>query len=141
MFTARWRVFQVLGIPLFIDPSWLIILTLVTWRLQEEVFSEQGSGAAWVLGLGMALAFFACIVLHELGHALVARVSGLPIRGITLFLFGGVAELGAEPRSARGEFFMAIAGPLVSAALGAGFALVAWAGRRAGWALPAQVVL
>jgi Zn-dependent protease len=71
------------------------------------------------MGLGAALAFFACTVLHELGHALVARAVGIRIRGITLFLFGGVAELGDESPSASSEFWMAVAGPAVSAALAA----------------------
>ena len=66
------------------------------------------------MGVVTALAFFACIVLHELGHAVVARSGGMPIRGITLFLFGGVAELEGEPLSAGTEFRMAIAGPVVS---------------------------
>ena len=73
-----------------------------------------------------ALAFFACLVLHELGHALAGRASGIPFRGITLFLFGGVAELDGEPPSAGSEFVMAVAGPLVSVALAAVF----WADGR-----------
>ena len=59
------------------------------------------------MGLVTALAFFTCIVLHEFGHAFVARSRGMPISGITLFLFGGVSELGEEPRSAGTEFLMA----------------------------------
>jgi Zn-dependent protease len=79
----------------------------------------------WLMGLATALAFFTCIVLHELGHALVARAVGIPMRGITLFLFGGVAEMEDEPPSAGSEFLMAIAGPAVSAVLTAAFWLLA----------------
>ena len=66
--------------------------------------------AYWVMGLVAALAFFTCILLHELGHATVARARGMPIRGITLFLFGGVAELEGEPPSAGTEFLMPLPG-------------------------------
>ena len=80
--------------------------------LLHEYFPGTTDTAApseyWVMGLVTALAFFACIVLHELGHAVVARSWGMPIRGITLFLFGGVAELGDEPVSPGSEFLMAI---------------------------------
>jgi Zn-dependent protease len=122
MFVTRWRVFCLLGIPISLDASWLIILALLTWTL-IDLFREAVPGLPaatyWVMGLGAALAFFTCIVLHELGHALVARAAGIPIRGITLFLFGGVAEMEDEPPSASSEFLMAVAGPAVSAVLAA----------------------
>jgi len=84
---------------------------------------------------------FVCLILHELGHALVAQRFGMRIRSITLFLFGGVAELEKEPPSARAEFCMAVAGPAVSVALAAGLGLLAVAGWVAGWALPVLAVL
>jgi Zn-dependent protease/CBS domain-containing protein len=124
MFTARWRLFRVFGIPLYVDASWLIILALLTWTLSTQfrtVLPEISPAAAFGLGLIAAVLFFICIVLHELGHALVGRAEGMNIRGITLFLFGGVAELESEPRSAGAEFLMAIAGPVVSAVLAALF--------------------
>ena len=92
------------------------------------------------MGLITALAFFACIVLHEFGHALVARSRGMPISGITLFLFGGVSELGDEPPSALTEFLMAIAGPLVSAVLAAAFWILAVLGYKT-WPHPVVIVL
>lgn len=120
MFDTRWQLFRLLGIPISLDASWLVILALLTWTL-VDLFGEAVPGlsaiAYWIMGLSAALGFFACIVLHELGHALVARKVGIPIRGITLFLFGGVAEMEDEPRSAMAEFLMAIAGPIVSAIL------------------------
>ncbi len=139
MFSTRWRLFRLLGIPIYLDLTWLIILVLMTGTLME-LFKEQEPGLRLFERVGMALvtalAFFACIVLHELGHAVVARATGLPIRGITLFLFGGVAELGEEPRSAGGEFVMAIAGPIVSAILGGVFLVLALAGAAGGWPEP-----
>jgi Zn-dependent protease/CBS domain-containing protein len=137
MFTIRWQLLRLLGIPIGVDASWLVILALVTWSLAgnfHEVLPEQQPWIYWVMGLVTALVFFLCIVLHELGHAVVARATGMPIRGITLFLFGGVAELGGEPHSAGREFAMAIAGPIVSAILAVVFWLVASAGEAAGWA-------
>lgn len=120
MFGMRWRLFRLCGIPISVDASWLVILALVSWtliNLFRESVPDLPSGTYWVMGVGAALAFFGCIVLHELGHALVARAVGIPIRGITLFLFGGVAEMEDEPASPRSELLMAIAGPAVSAVL------------------------
>jgi Zn-dependent protease/CBS domain-containing protein len=127
MFGMRWRLFRLLGIPISLDASWLIILALLTWTLIglfRGAVPDLPSATYWVMGLAAALAFFTCLVLHELGHALVARAVGIPIRGITLFLFGGVAEMEQEPRSAGSEFLMAIAGPAVSAVLSALFWLL-----------------
>src|SRR5438105_3292162 len=120
MFGTRWRLFRLAGIPIRVDASWLIILALVTWTIAgffEQQVPGLEEGVYWSMGLVTALAFFLCIVLHELGHAVVGRASGIPIRGITLFLFGGVAELEGESPSAAKEFFMAIAGPVVSVVL------------------------
>jgi Zn-dependent protease len=144
MFGARWQLFRLLGIPIHLDISWLIILLLLTATLAEH-FSEEvpdlALSAYIAMGLVTALAFFTCIVLHELGHAVIARATGLPIRGITLFIFGGVAELAQEPKTAGGEFLMAVAGPIVSAILG-GLLLLLWVvGGSAGWPEPPLRVL
>ena len=128
MFGTRWRLFRLLGIPISLDASWLIILALLTWTLIDlfrEAVPDFPVATYWVMGLFAALAFFTCIVLHELGHALVAKAVGIPIRGITLFLFGGVAEMEDEPPSASSEFLMAVAGPAVSAVLAGIFWLLA----------------
>jgi Zn-dependent protease len=120
MFGARWQLFRLMGIPINVDASWLVILALLTWTLSDlyrQIVEGLSPAAAWVMALVSALTFFACIILHELGHSLAARAMGIPIRGITLFLFGGVAELEDEPHSAWAEFWMAIAGPAVSALL------------------------
>jgi Zn-dependent protease len=152
MFGRRWQLFRLLGIPISLDASWLIILALVTWSLATQFPAELHeffpAGAAplepyqyWIMGLIAALSFFVCIVLHELGHAIVARSRGMPIRGITLFLFGGVSELGEEPVSAMTEFLTAIAGPLVSLVLAIGFWILAVAGYNAGWSHSVVIVL
>jgi Zn-dependent protease/CBS domain-containing protein len=140
--STRWRLFRLLGIPIRIDVSWFIILVLLTGTLLllfRQELPDVGLGVCSLLALGTALIFFSCIVLHELGHALVARAIGIPIRGITLFLFGGVAEFGGEPESAWSEFIMAAAGPVVSAVLTALFAVAAVLGSDAGW--PAALLL
>jgi Zn-dependent protease/CBS domain-containing protein len=144
MFGARWRLFRLLGIPVSLDLSWLIILALLTLTLAElfpqlmrqyypEAVVSYPPGAYWGMAVVTAVLFFACILLHEFGHALVARHQGMPIRGITLFLFGGVAEIGEEPTSAGREFLMAVAGPVVSLILAGLFALLAWIGRQSAW--------
>ena len=152
MFGNRLRLFRLLGIPISVDASWLIILALLTLTLagafpgilheyfpnSEEEFSHS---TYWLMGLVTALAFFACILLHELGHAVVARSRGIPIRGITLFLFGGVAEISGEPASAGTEFLMAIAGPAVSVLLAAVFWLMAMLGYQGDWPHPLVIVL
>ncbi len=142
MFGARWRLFSLFGIPLYLDLSWLIILVLMTGSLMgtyTEKIEGLSTPVAVLLGLITALAFFTCILLHELGHALVAKATGLPVRRITLFLFGGVAELSEEPKSAGSEFLMAIAGPIVSAVLAAAFFLLATVGTTTGW--PMELVV
>lgn len=152
MFGRRWRLFRLCGIPVALDASWLIILALLTFSiasvfpaLMHDFFGDAApalpSWVYWLMGLIAAVAFFGCILLHELGHALVGRARGMPIRGITLFLFGGVAELEEEPPSAATEFLMAIAGPVVSVILGIGFALLTGIGYYGGWPPPVLMVL
>src|SRR5581483_8621582 len=128
MFGARWRLFRLLGIPISVDASWLVILSLLTLSLADlfptlvkdyypDLAAKPAPWVYWVVGFCAAVAFFGCILLHELGHAVVGRSQRMPIRGITLFLFGGVAEIGDEPISAVAEFLMAAAGPAVSVVL------------------------
>jgi Zn-dependent protease/CBS domain-containing protein len=143
MFTARWNLFRLLGIPIRVDASWLVILALLTWTIGGQFqanLPDLTPGVAWLFGLATAVAFFVCILLHELGHAVVARSTGIPIDGITLFLFGGVAEMRGEPTSAGREFWMAIAGPIVSAILAAIFAVLGWTVATPEWN-PAAVLL
>jgi Zn-dependent protease/CBS domain-containing protein len=152
MFGNRWRLFRLLGIPISVDASWLVILALLTLsfasafpRLFTWVFPGISPNLPeydyWIMGLVTALAFFACVLLHELGHAVVARSRGMAINGITLFLFGGVAEIAEEPPSAGTEFLMAIAGPLVSVVLALLFGFLAATGYHGGWPHPVVLVL
>lgn len=112
---------RIWGIPIGLHTSWFIIFALITWSLATGYFPTeypQLSGLThWMLGLLTSGLFFGSVLAHELGHAYLALRYGIPVKAITLFIFGGVAQIGAEPRSPRQEFWIAIAGPLVSLAL------------------------
>lgn len=91
MFGNRIRLFRLVGIPIYLDLSWFLVLALLAWSLSvrfAELMEGLAPGAYWVMGLSTAAAFFLCIILHELGHAVAARAYGVPTRGITLFLSG-----------------------------------------------------
>ncbi|HJU15850.1 MAG TPA: site-2 protease family protein [Stellaceae bacterium] len=122
MFLYRVKLFTLAGFTISVDASWLIFAALIGWTLGAGVFPAIApflpAEVYWWMAVVGTLGLFLSIVLHELAHALVARRFGMPIRGITLFIFGGVAELQREPTSPGGEFLMAIAGPLLSLALG-----------------------
>jgi Zn-dependent protease len=143
MFTRRWRIARLFGVAVYLDLSWLLILALLSLTLSAQFRAEGSLARGQALGMGLvaALGFFACIVLHELGHATAARDYRMPIGGITLFLFGGMAELEGEPPSAAGEFVVAVAGPVVSAVLAGLFQVLALAGREAGWPIQVELVL
>lgn len=107
------------SIPLYINPSWFVVLGLVTWDYGNWLgfrFPQLGA-SAWILGLVAALLLFASVLAHELGHSLVALRQGIPVNSITLFIFGGLASLGEESKTPGDSFKVAIAGPLVSFAL------------------------
>jgi Zn-dependent protease/predicted transcriptional regulator len=121
---------RIFGINVRIDWSWLFIFFLVTWNL-STVFGQAHAGWGPTLTWGMAIVaaflFFASVLAHELAHSLVARARGIPVRSITLFLFGGVSDIQREPDSPGVEFVMAIVGPLTSIVLGGLLALLAGA--------------
>ncbi len=109
------------GIPLYVDPSWLLVFAGMTWILADAYLPGAMSAERatyWVLGGVTTLVFFAAVLLHELGHALVARARGAQVRQITLLLFGGLAEVTTEPRRAREELASALAGPAATLAIG-----------------------
>ena len=125
MFGKRITLFHLFGFEVRVDASWLIIAFLVAWSLASSLFPQSFPGLAasvyWGMGVVGALLLFASVVAHEFMHSWVARRSGMTIHGITLFLFGGVAEMHDEPPDPRSEFLMAIAGPLTSLFLGGVF--------------------
>lgn len=132
MFRTRFRIATLAGIPIYIDLSWFLIAFLLSWTLADGNFPHfypgLSSATYWVMGITGMLGLFACILLHELGHALVAKHYSLPVNQITLFIFGGVAELKKEPKSPKAEFFIAIAGPIVSAVLAVMFYFISRVG-------------
>ncbi len=141
MFERRVTLFKLLDFQVRLDPSWIILAVLITWTLANGVFPAHygnlSRASYWWMGAAGALGLFASIVFHELCHSLVARRYGLAMRGITLFIFGGVAEMDEEPKSPRAEFLMAAAGPLSSFLLALGFYYASTVGAIAG--LPLQI--
>ena len=127
-----------LGIRLSIHTSWFVVFGLVVWGTTSafaDLYPEVSVVTRSLMGLVTGAVFFACLVLHELAHAVTARRLGIRVRGITLFLFGGVAEIEGEVPTPAREFAVALVGPAVSIASGCVFGLAAvWAGAR-GWRL------
>jgi Zn-dependent protease/CBS domain-containing protein len=110
---TNWKIGNLFGIPLFLDPLWFVILGLATLNF-GVAYQEWGSTIAWSAGIVMALLLFASVLLHELGHSLAARSQGIKVNSITLFLFGGIAAIEEESKTPGKAFQVAIAGPLVS---------------------------
>ncbi|MFO7975449.1 MAG: site-2 protease family protein [Candidatus Hydrogenedentota bacterium] len=132
MFTHKIKLFRLFGFSVEADATWILLALLVTWTLASGVFPYYFDGLKtqtyWIMAAVGAAGLFMSIILHELGHSLVARRFGLPIKSITLFVFGGVADMEEEPANAKVELLMAIAGPATSIVLslvlfGASFAL------------------
>jgi Zn-dependent protease len=128
MFTGTVRLFTLRGIPVRIHVSWIVIFVLVTWSFATGFYPEsyQGTFSAtgvWIFSALTALLLFVSILLHELSHSLVARRDGIPMRGITLFMFGGVAQMGRDVDDPMVELRMAAAGPLMSLVLAVLFRL------------------
>jgi Zn-dependent protease len=122
------KLFKVIGIQISLDYTWFIIFALVAWTLSQGYFPSVVPGLAmWIyiaMGVVSSLLLFASILLHELSHSYVANRLGMDIRGITLFIFGGIAELSREPDDPRMELKIAIAGPIASVVLAILFWLI-----------------
>lgn len=124
------RVGKVYGIEIGLDYSWFIIFVLTTWSLAGHylmVYQDWSGGFRLALAVLTSILFFASVLAHEFGHSLVAAATGIPVRSITLFIFGGLAHIAREPKRALDEFLIASAGPLVSFALAVGFGAL-WLG-------------
>ncbi len=129
MFSNAIKLCSLNGFDIKVDPSWILIAALVTWSLSDQYFPatypDQTSQTYLTMAFIAMLGFFASLLLHELAHSVVARRLGLEIKGITLFLFGGVAEMENEPKNATVELWVAIAGPVMSLSLSFGFWVLA----------------
>jgi Zn-dependent protease/predicted transcriptional regulator len=114
------RIGRILGIPIFLDFSWILIFVFITVSLSlqfAQQFSHWTSGEQWGVGLATSLLFFSSVVFHELAHSVVAQRYKIKVVSITLFLFGGLARIGREPDKPIQEFNIAIAGPIASGLL------------------------
>ncbi len=116
---------RIMGIPIRLHISWFLIAVLLTWSLAVGFFPQAYPGWStieyWAVGTVASLLLFASVLLHELGHSVLALREQVPVKSISLFIFGGVAQIGREPSSARAEFRIAIAGPLTSLSLAGAF--------------------
>lgn len=145
MFGKRLKLFKLLGFEVRLDLSWIFIAILVVWSLSEGYFpyfyQDLPTQTYWLMGIVGALGLFLSIIVHEFAHSLVARQFGIPMKGITLFIFGGVAEMGDEATSPKGEFLMAIVGPITSIVLAGLFYWGALLGQGSLWSTPILGVL
>jgi len=119
------EVARIFGIRLRLDWSWFVVLLLLSWTFATFDFPLRAPGlevtAYWLLGFSAALLLFVSVLVHELAHAVTARRRGIPVERITLFIFGGVAEMRMEARRPVDEFVLTIVGPLASLALAGAF--------------------
>ena len=119
---------RILGIPIGLDYSWFLIFGLLTWSLATSYYPAEFKNwpvtQYWIVSAVTVILMFGSVLLHELGHSVVALRYKIPVKNITLFIFGGVAQIGAEPPSAVAEFWIAIAGPITSFALAIFFSLL-----------------
>jgi Zn-dependent protease/CBS domain-containing protein len=117
---TNFQLARIFGIRIGVSASWFVVLFLLIYWLSHSYFPEVMRGSqttAYVVAVAGALGYFASLILHELGHALVARRLGIPIAGIDLWFFGGLSQMTREPQSAGEEFMIAAAGPAVTLTL------------------------
>jgi Zn-dependent protease/CBS domain-containing protein len=146
---ASIRLGRVAGIPLGLHYSWFIIAALITLSLEarfRETHPESGAALVFGFSLLTAVLFFITLLAHELSHALVARARGIPVRSITLFALGGIANIVKDANTAATEFLVAVVGPLMSFAIGVGCVTLAdsqgwsWRGAEPGVGWTASVL-
>jgi Zn-dependent protease/predicted transcriptional regulator len=140
-----WQIGRLFGIPLRVHVSWFIVFGLVSWSLAVGYFPALLPGlptpSYWTNAVIAAAMLFGSVILHELGHSLVARRRGVEIAGITLFAFGGVSQMTEEPRDPKTEFQVAIIGPVISVVLASLFGVLAVVAHRALVVAPVVVLL
>ena len=146
MFGRRVKLFKLFGFEVRVDLSWVIIAALVAWSLAVGFFPFRyrflSVQTYWVMGVVGAIGFFLSVIFHEMFHSFVARKFGIPMKGITLFIFGGVSEMGEEPPNAKAEFLVAIVGPLSSIAIAvACYGIHILGIRNGGWPIPIDGVV
>ena len=130
MFGTNIRIARLFGISINVDLSWVIAFVLITWSLGGHYFpahhSAWSSRTYWGVAVLTSVLFFTSLLVHELAHSLVARRFGIAVRDITLFIFGGVARMEAEPVRPRDDLLIALAGPAASLGLAAAFGTLWW---------------
>lgn len=145
MLGKRISLFKLLGFEVGIDWSWIIIAILILWSLSTGFFpmyyKNLSTEMYWMMGLVGAAGLFLSIIFHEFCHSMMARRYGMPMKGITLFIFGGVAQMEDEPPSSKAEFMVAIVGPLSSLAIGLIFYGIYIFGKNAGLPEPVNGVV
>jgi Zn-dependent protease/predicted transcriptional regulator len=128
MFGKQLNLFKLFGFQVKIDFSWVFIAVLIAWSLSTGLFPFQYKGFStrtyWIMGIIGSLGLFLSIIIHEFSHSLAARRYGMHMKGITLFIFGGMAEMSDEPPSPRAEFMMAVVGPVTSILLAGVFYVI-----------------
>jgi Zn-dependent protease/predicted transcriptional regulator len=119
---------KIFGIPIALDYSWFLIFALLTWALAVGYypleFKNWATALYWIVGAATSIMLFVSVLLHELGHSVVAMLYKIPVQSITLFIFGGVSRITKEPTSPLSEFVISFAGPLVSFVLGGIFFVI-----------------
>lgn len=131
------RLGSILGFEIRIDASWFIIFFLLFWTLSAGLFPQQhpelSDSIHYIMGFSTTILFFASLLAHELSHSVVARAKGIPVEGITLFIFGGMAHTRMEAEDPGDELAIAGIGPVASIVIGGIFGVIAWFGNQTGW--------
>ncbi len=125
LFHGAWKIVRIMGIPIRVHFTWFLVFGLITWSLSTYYFPKAAPdlpvSSYWIKGAIAALLLFVSVGLHELSHSIVARRYKIHIESITLFIFGGVAQMKGEPPHPKAEFWIALAGPLSSLILSTAF--------------------
>lgn len=136
-FMRGFRVGSISGFEIRIDLSWFIIFFLILWTLSSGIFPAQypdlSTATHIIMGIVGTVLFFGSLLVHELSHSLVARTKGIPVEGITLFIFGGISRTRMDAERPGDEFQIAGIGPLVSLVLAIAFGVIQWIGSQLGW--------